>query len=445
MGIDGAIHKRPDSGYEDARRAAVWNALTPDRFPEIIVQAASENDCVEAVRLARERGLKLSVRSGGHSWAGNHLRDDTLLLDLSGLREVEIDAPGMRAAAQPGCPGNDLAFELERQGLFFPVGHCPGVALGGYLLQGGFGWNGRVHGPACQSVVAIDLVTPRGELVTVDAENDPDLFWAARGAGPGFFSVITRYHLKLYPMPPVIANGIFTYPLDALEEVFTWAREIGPQVPRWMELMVFAHRDQGEPELVVTAPVLAPSEAEAREALALLESCPALDRAKIALPYFPARLEDLFAGVSASYPEDHRYAVDNMWTHAPAADLVPGIRRIAETLPEAPSHLMWMNWGASPAREEMAYSVEDEIYIALYAVWEDHDDDAANVEWATGNMKAMEGLASGIQLADENLGRRSAKFVEDGNLSRLDRVRADRDPDGLFHGWPGTAPRSTRI
>jgi len=437
MGFDGTLFSRGDSGYEAARRGAVWNAFTPERYPELILQAASESDCVAAVKLAREKGLKLSVRSGGHSWAGNHLRDGTLLLDLSGLREVEIDAAGMRASAQPGCPGNELDLELEKPGLFFPVGHCPGVAIGGYLLQGGFGWNGRVHGPACQSVVAIDLVTPEGELVTVDEENDPDLFWAARGSGPGFFSVVTRYHLKLYPRPPVIANGIYTYPLDALEEVITWAKEVGPRAPRWMELMVFTHRDQGEPEVVVTAPVLAPSEAEAREALALLESCPANGRAKIAMPYFPARLEDLYAGVHASYPDGHRYAVDNMWTHAPAADLLPGIRRIAETLPEAPSHMLWMNWGESPAREEMAYSVEDEIYIALYAVWQDPAGDEENVEWATGNMKAMEHLASGIQLADENLGRRPANFVREKNLEKLDRLRAERDPDGLFHEWMG--------
>ena len=437
MGFDGTLFSRGDSGYEAARRGAVWNAFTPERYPELILQAASESDCVAAVKLAREKGLKLSVRSGGHSWAGNHLRDGTLLLDLSGLREVEIDAAGMRASAQPGCPGNELDLELEKPGLFFPVGHCPGVAIGGYLLQGGFGWNGRVHGPACQSVVAIDLVTPEGELVTVDEENDPDLFWAARGSGPGFFSVVTRYHLKLYPRPQVIANGIYTYPLDALEEVITWAKEVGPRAPRWMELMVFTHRDQGEPEVVVTAPVLAPSEAEAREALALLESCPANGRAKIAMPYFPARLEDLYAGVHASYPDGHRYAVDNMWTHAPAADLLPGIRRIAETLPEAPSHMLWMNWGESPAREEMAYSVEDEIYIALYAVWQDPAGDEENVEWATGNMKAMEHLASGIQLADENLGRRPANFVREENLKRLDRLRTDRDPEGLFHEWMG--------
>lgn len=438
MGFEGELFSKGDSGYEEARSGAVWNAFTPDRFPELILQAASERDCVEGVRLAREQGLKVSVRSGGHSWAGNHLRDRTLLLDLSGLREVTIDPEAMRATAQPGCRGNELDLELEKADLFFPVGHCPGVAIGGYLLQGGFGWNGRVHGPACQSVVAIDLVTPEGELITVDAENDPDLFWAARGSGPGFFSVVTRYHLRLYPRPPVIANGLATYPLDALEEVFAWAKEIGPQIPRWMEFMVFTHRDEnGEPEVAVTGPVLAPSEAEAREALALLETCPVRDQAKISLPYFPARLEDLYSAVHASYPDDHRYAVDNMWTHAPAADLLPGIRKIAEGLPEAPSHMLWMNWGESPAREEMAYSVEDETYIALYAVWQDPAKDEANIEWATGNMKAMEPLASGIQLADENLGRRPANFVSDGNLERLDRIRAEVDPDGLFHEWMG--------
>ena len=82
------------------------------------------------------------------------------------------------------------------------------MALGGYLLQGGFGWNGRVHGPACMSVEAIDVVTAAGELVRADAEQHPDLFWAARGAGPGFFGVVTRFHLRLYQRPRYVANGV---------------------------------------------------------------------------------------------------------------------------------------------------------------------------------------------------------------------------------------------
>jgi hypothetical protein len=145
--------------------------------------------------------------------------------------------------------------------------------------------------------------------------------------------------------------------------------------------------------------------------------------------------------VHASYPDEHRYAVDNMWTSASAAELGPGLERIAATLPPAPSHMLWMNWGpgSTPAREraDMAYSVEDDTYIALYAVWQDPEHDEANVAWATESMRAMEPLASGIQLADENLGLRPARFVGGEQMRRLDELRAQRDPERRFHEWMG--------
>jgi FAD/FMN-containing dehydrogenase len=349
-----------------------------------------------------------------------------------------VDREARTAVAEPGCPGNELLARLEADDLFFPAGHCPGVCIGGYLLQGGYGWNGRVHGPACMSVEAIDVVTADGELVRADEANHPDLLWAARGAGPGFFGVVTRFHLRLQPRPKVVANGVFTYPVELLEEVFRWAHEIGPRVPRAMEMMLVVHRDEhGEVEIAVTGPVLMDSEEEAREALALLESCPVRGRAKVAVPYLPARLEELYAGVHQAYPDGHRYGVDNMWTHAPVEELLPGLQRIAETLPEAPSHMLWMNWGPSPDRPEMAYSVEDDTYIAVYGVWSDPANDTANVAWAGDRMREMEPAASGIQLADENLGRRPARFVREENLARLDRIRDRYDPDGLFHQWMG--------
>jgi FAD/FMN-containing dehydrogenase len=433
---------RDHDGYEAARRAAVWNARTPERFPDRIVVARDEAEVVDAVRTARADGLPIGVRSGGHSWAGNHVRDGGLLLDLSQLDAIEIDADAMTASVGPGCRGDALVAALAERDLFFPAGHCPGVGLGGYLLQGGYGWNGRVHGPACMSVEAIDVVTAAGELVRADATQNADLLWAARGAGPGFFGVVTRFHLRLQPRPRVCANAVYTYPLDALEEVFTWAHAIAPRVPRTMELMLVIHRDeQGEVEIAVTGPVLADSEEEAREACALLETCPARERAKLAVPYVRGQLDDLYAGVHAAYPDDHRYATDNMWTHAPVEQLLPGLRRIAETLPGAPSHMLWMNWGpgssAAPARPEMAYSMEDDTYIACYAVWQDPAEDADCVAWSTERMREMQGLASGIQLADENLGRRPARFASDASMARLDALRAEWDPEGLFHPWMG--------
>ncbi len=436
--FDGELLRRGEDGYEEARHAAVWNARTPPRFPDLIVRAESDEDLVHAVRLARVEGMKVGVRSGGHSWAGNHLRDGGMLLDVSRLDGLSVDQEAMTATVGPGARGNEVLAALAGQGLFFPAGHCPGVALGGYLLQGGFGWNGRVHGPACMSVEAIDVVTAAGDLVRADEETHPDLFWAARGSGPGFFGAVARFHLRLYPKPGHVANGVYLYPIDCLEEVFTWLAEIGPRVARTMELMAIVHRDhEGELEIAITGPVLAGDPEEAAEALALLETCPVRERAKLAVPNAPMDLTDLYAAVHESYPDDHRYAVDNMWTHALAEDLLPGLRRIAETLPAAPSHMLWMNWGPSPPRPEMAYSVEDDTYIALYAVWQNAAEDEANAAWATERMREMEGLASGIQLADENLGRRPARFASEGNMARLDEVRAAYDPDGLFHPWMG--------
>ena len=175
----------------------------------------------------------------------------------------------------------------------------------------------------------------------------------------------------------------------------------------------------------------------AADALKLLGTCPVREKALVAVPFAPLDLAGWYDAVMTNYPSAHRYATDNMWTSAPAEDLLPGIHRIAETLPPAPSHFLWLNWGPSPERQDMAYSMEDEVYIALYGVWVDAADDDAYADWARSNMASMEHLATGIQLADENLGRRPAPFALPQNMERLDAARAAYDPDGRFHAWMG--------
>jgi FAD/FMN-containing dehydrogenase len=436
--FDGNVVRRGDAGYEAARLASVWNGRVADRFPELIVQAGSEQDVVRATRLARDGDMKVGVRSGGHSWAGSHLRDGGMLLDLSRLTDLSVEPDGRTAAVQPAVKGSELARTLREHDLFFPVGHCQGVAVGGYLLQGGFGWLSRIFGPACMSVEAIDIVTADGELLHADERNHADLFWAARGAGPGFFGVVTRFHLRVHPWPPVAMNSIYLYPGDLLEEIFGWAYEIGPSVARSVEMMLFLQRPGGTDLVIgVTGPVLAGSEEDAREALAILDTCPVLDKATAVNPCMPADFADLVATSRMLFPDGNRFAVDNMWTSAPVAELVPGLREIAQTLPPEPSHCMWMNWGPSPERPDMAYSVEDDIYIALYASWTDAGDDATYASWPGERMRDMQPLATGIQLADENLGARPARFVSDDNLRRLDELRAKYDPEGRFHSWMG--------
>ena len=195
--MSGGIFWRNDTGYEHARRSAVSNGRKPNRFPDVIVRAQSNGDVVAAVQLAKERGLKIGIRSGGHSWAASFLRDGGMLLDLSQMNGFSVDVSTRTATIQPGLKGADLNRALLKDRLFFPSGHCMPVSLGGFLLQGGFGWNSRLWGPACCSILGMDIVTADGELVHANESENADLFWAARGSGPGFFGVVTRFHLGL--------------------------------------------------------------------------------------------------------------------------------------------------------------------------------------------------------------------------------------------------------
>ncbi|WP_139837118.1 FAD-binding oxidoreductase, partial [Mycobacterium szulgai] len=280
----GRHYFRGDDEYEAARRGTVWHQRVPARYPEVIVQAADSDDIIAALRYAKANGHKVSIVSGGHSFAASHLRDGSLLLDLSRLDHANIDAEKGLAVAGPGKGGSLLMADLQAQNLFFPGGHCKGVCLGGYLLQGGYGWNSRIYGPACESVIGLDVITADGEQVYCDEDNHPDLYWAARGAGPGFFGVVTSFHLKLYPKPPVCGTSVYVYPFDLADEVFTWARAVSAEVDPRVELQAVASR--GEPNMGIDVPVItfaspafADSEAEAEQALALFGTCPVADKA----------------------------------------------------------------------------------------------------------------------------------------------------------------------
>jgi FAD/FMN-containing dehydrogenase len=433
---------RGADGYEAARRATVWNGLVPNRFPDLIVQAHNTDDVVAAIRYARANGHHVGVRSGGHSWAASHLRDGGVLLDVSRLDHCTVDADGMTADVGPGKIASVFAAELDSQGLFFPAGHCEGICLGGYLLQGGYGWNSRVVGPACESVLGLQVVTADGEQIYCDAENHPDLYWAARGSGPGFFGVVTSFRLRLHRRPAVLGTCLYTYPIELADEVFTWGRSISPEIDHRVELQILTSRSfpaagLNHPGIVIASPVFADSEEEAAKALAVLGTCPVADQAIVNLPYAPTTLTNWYSAIMNNYPEGHRYVADNMWTSASAEELLPGIRTIIDTMPPHPSHFIMTGWNPSPARPDMAFSVEDEIYLGLYSVWQDPADDERCGGWAGSNMAAMSHLATGIALADENLGRRPARFITDANMARLDKVRAAYDPDGRFHSWMG--------
>ena len=135
------------------------------------------------------------------------------------------------------------------------------------------------------------------------------------------------------------------------------------------------------------------------------------------------------------YPHQYHWGVDNMWTNAHIRDLLPYLKKIAATLPPAPAHVLWLNWHPPVRRTEMAFSMEDNIFIALYGAWINAGDTPAYGSWATDWMREMQHLATGIQLADESLHTRPARFVSDAHLTRLDEIRAARDKEKVFQEW----------
>lgn len=252
----------------------------------------------------------------------------------------------------------------------------------------------------------------------------------------------SRFYLKLYPRPGACGTSVYVYPIELADEIYTWARNVSAEVDRRVEMQIVASRsvpsmNLDTPAITFASPAFADTDKEAEEALAIFDTVPVIDKALVKIPYLPTDMPTWYTAVMSNYLSDYRYAADNLWTSASAVDLLPGIHRIIDTIPNHPSHFLWLNWGPSPKRPDMAYSIEDEVYLALYGAWKNESDDPRYGDWARSNMAAMSHLATGIQLADENLGQRPARFASDEAMERLDKIRAAYDPDGLFNSWMG--------
>lgn len=436
--IQGQIIEKSNPIFEKELMGTLFNKCDPGRRPDMIVRPKTVRDIEKTVHCAKQLGKKVSICSGGHSWSANHVRNDSILIDMGNFNDFDIDEKKMLAQAGPGIGGSVLLGELEKRGLFFPAGHCKGVCIGGYLLQGGFAWNGRKLGLACESVVGIDLVTADGQFIRANADENADLYWAARGAGGGFFGVVVCFHLKLYPLPKHRGMIVHEYGIKHMEEVYRWAHEIGPQVSNTVEFQIIMSRKKLNAlgaSIKVTATVFADTEEEVEKSLAFMYDCPIKSKAMIRTPFVHLSMDMLYRLAMTHYPHNHHWGVDNMWTRASFEELLPHLRRIAETLPPPPAHFLWLSWEPPTRNTSMAFSVEDNIYWALYGAWRNTEDTGKYENWAVNILRGMENLTTGIQLADEGLHKRKDRFMAQPNLDKLDEIRTERDADGLFNAW----------
>jgi FAD/FMN-containing dehydrogenase len=226
MHLRGELIQPGDAAYDEARR--VFNGMI-DRHPRLIARCADVADVISAVNLAREQGLPLSVRGGGHNVAGSSVNDEGLVIDLSRMREVRVDPTRRTARVGGGATWADLDHAGHAFGLATPGGQVSSTGVGGLTLGGGIGHLSRKYGLSIDNLLSVDVVTADGTFVTASAEEHPDLFWAIRGAG-GNFGVVTSFEFQLHPVS-MVYGGPIIYPVEQVRDVLRLYRDYLADAP----------------------------------------------------------------------------------------------------------------------------------------------------------------------------------------------------------------------
>jgi FAD/FMN-containing dehydrogenase len=448
----GVVATLGDANFTELIHGDLWNRLIPRRAPQIVIRVQDEQDVIAAIRFARENKLKVVVRGGGHNWCQPTLRNGGLLIDLAELNKViSIDVGARKAVVQPIISNRDIQKTLNAKGLAYPSGHCPQVKLSGYLLGGGMSWNQGVWGSGTESVEAIDLVTAEGKLVRVSKEENAEYFWAARGSGSGFFGVVTRYHLKLYPLPKAIHGSTYYYSMDDAAAVAGWLGENAAKISPAVELSLFLLEApanlkektaaQGGKLAMVTATAFTDSAEEAQTMLKPLEDCPFLDKSLSRSFAAPLVFEKMFDLSGALWPEGLRNRVEATFSNTSPGKLV---KAVAVHMTKCPSPItvilfvIFTGPNVPALHPDTAYSMSARVYGGPWTMWKDAADDAANSQWHDECTALLRPFNIGYYVGESDTVRRPSNAVESvlpENWKRLADLRDKYDPDGVFFGY----------
>jgi FAD/FMN-containing dehydrogenase len=452
--VKGAVVARGGEFYEPWRQSMIWQTQKFPRRPEIIVQAETVEDVVAAVKHAARHGRRITTRAGGHSFCGCFLRDDGMLVDVSRLQSIEIDAAAGEAVVGPGVIGRRLNEELVVHGLAFPTAHCGMVPISGFLLGGGLGWNGNAWGGmSTYNIVEVEIVTPDGRVRTASARENPDLFWAVRGGGPGLFGVVTRFRLRCYPRPKAIRQHTYLFPFTAFADVARAMEQIGPKLPRNVELLLVV--SAAPPDLankcaaagcdqicILQSIAFVDSEAEARTAMKPMSDHPIVASALVRTENEPTTFEGLYYGNEVPFPQ-RRYAVDNIY----ADGLEKVVQVIAERAPLAPSRVTApvILYKGEANLPDGACSQPGKFYVSCYAQWDDPKTDEANKAWLIDMYERLQPLGVGSYINELNQEGRTHRIREcyaPEAWSRLAALRRKWDPGSVFHTFYGLEPEA---
>ena len=441
-GFKGEILLPNDSGYEAARK--VWNGMI-DRKPAIIARCSDVDDVVKSVNFARNQGLLVALRGGGHNVAGFGTCDGGIVIDLSKMKKIEVNDVSKTARAEPGLTWGEFDNATLAHGLGVTGGLVSSTGIAGFTLGGGVGWLVRKLGLTIDNLVSVDLVTADGKTVKASSEQNPELFWGMRGAGPNF-GVVTSFEYKLDPIPPNILGGMVLYPLEMGSKVLEAHRRFTQNIPD--ELTTIA--------ILLTAPPapFIPAIFHGKKAVAIAACYSGKDPEEgkkileplrhLGEPVLDAFHAMPYVALQSMFDESAPRGVLNYWksTFLPPMS-ESAIKTLLDCFESVPSpmtavHLHHLGGAVNRVGEDAtAYSHRDASFIMnLVSTWTDPAHSEKNIVWTRDTFTAMQKFAGEggvyVNFLGEEGNDRIVSAYGEAKYARLLRLKSNYDPGNLF-------------
>lgn len=428
-----------DADYDKVRQ--VWNAMI-DRKPSLIARCTSPEDVVRAIEFGRTQNLLISIRGGGHNIAGNAVCDDGLMIDLSLMKEVQVDPTTSRASVGPGCTLNDFDEAVQAHGLATPLGINSTTGVAGLTLGGGFGWLSRKYGMTIDNLLSAEVVTAEGSQLHASESENADLFWGLRGGG-GNFGVVTRFEFQLHPVGPDLLSGLIVFPFDQAKQVISRFARFTETMPEelnvWMVTrkappLPFLPGDVHGKEMVALALCYVGDPQEGEKLIEPLRGFGTVLGEHIGVQPYSAwqqAFDPLLSEGARNYWKSHNFTQIG-------DGVIDTIIDYAARLPSPHCEIFIATLGgqtASVAPEAMAWSSRDARYVMnVHGRWESAAEDEHCIAWAREFFTKSQPFASSGAyinfLTEEETDRLS--FAYGVAWNRLVELKNKYDPKNFF-------------
>jgi FAD/FMN-containing dehydrogenase len=416
----------------------VWNGMI-DRQPAAIARCTGVADVMSVVKYAQDNGIAATVRGGGHHVAGNAVRDGAIVIDLAPMQGIWLDPDKKRARAEGGLRWGAFDHETLAHGLYTTGGTVSVTGIGGLTLGGGLGWLMRKHGLSCDNLVGADVVTADGRLLSANAAENSDLFWALRGGG-GNFGVVTAFEYRLHNAEPIV-GGLAVYPGDRLQDMLRFYRDFTANVPNHLETQAGA----------MIGPPGSPVEGRVAGWMAICHSGPQAAGERIVAPlkaFGPPVMDFIgpttYSAIQTMFDAGMATTTRNYWRSSFVKelddDILDSFVAHAADMPRPGTLLLIEHMGGEISRvgeHETAFANRGARYnVSVLSSWLDPEADEQNIAWTRQFGDELNTFSTGgayVNYMANSDNPAAIRAAYEANFERLVEVKRKYDPDDFFN------------